>query len=91
MLVLIEVAAGRGAPGSASRSMPMSTARSVRSSSQSISSSAKVGSAGTRLDEDGAVARSHRGILGAARDLQSRRWPCVRHSDGRASSPGARG
>ena len=39
MLVLIEVAAGRGAPGSASRSMPMSTARSVRSSSQSNSSS----------------------------------------------------
>jgi hypothetical protein len=39
VLVLIEVAAGRGAPGSASRSKPMSTARSVRSSSQSNSSS----------------------------------------------------
>jgi hypothetical protein len=44
-------------------------------SSQSIRNSAKAQLSSTRLDEVGAVARSHRGILGAARDLQSRRWP----------------
>jgi len=71
--------------------MPTSTARSAWSSSRSIRSSAKV-----RLCEYEAW-RGWRDrekpsrILGVARNLQSRRWPCVRHSHGRASGPGARG
>jgi heme-degrading monooxygenase HmoA len=43
--------------------MPTSTARRTRSSSQSIKSSAKARLPSTRLDEVGAVARSHRGYL----------------------------